>query len=296
MRKFIKTKGIECLIAGLMLVMLNATAINVLALQLQDTSAFPVLYFKGDFPRDLKISYEVIDFETGNHTNEVSENLHDGLVIRKKLPHYALPDEYIKVILKKPAGFDITLPGTKPSQTWKQKELEVNLVNGSRIYLNIQKITTYDFFYLDVSSLKERDKAIQDIYRKIGDITDNGNRYGLFISNAAEELTAMKGDEYISALKAAGILKPDPPNGKTDREKILKTFDWDKILKSNKSFCFHFYIPESTYRLSIGKLLPALLEAIENRRWDVNIYTDFDPDPIEPESNNYEYMNILKSL
>jgi hypothetical protein len=196
-------------------------------------------------------------------------------------------------VIIKPKGYNIYSP-FETGDKWKENEYSVSIRDKSPVRLLIQKIPSFDFFYLDVSTLKKRNIAISDITGKLESITNTGDSYYLYVSDYEQPLDAREGLDYIEILGVAGNMNPDVPSPAVDVPNILKALDWQEIIKANKEIRMHFYLSRITYELHSKQLIVDFLNRIASRRWDVYVYSDADMKPIIPANNNYHYTNLLK--
>jgi hypothetical protein len=260
-----------------------------------DSTRHPVIFFSGNFPSDLKVTCTVYDVKSGRGRTVKVHNPRQGFIVPESLPEDAPLKSFIRVVVHKPEGYNVFVQTEEASKGWQQGRLELRLRNEDRVYLEIKPLFTFDFFYLDVSSLKQRDKAITEIDLIIENIIKEGDSFCLYVSNADREMVARKPETYQKTLRAAGSLNPDPPIASQEDLKILGLYEWPLAIERYDLLRFHFYIPELTYKLHAKKLIVNLLKQIDNRRWEVFINTDHKAEPIYPASNNYHYKNILKN-
>jgi hypothetical protein len=276
----------------------NDTAVNnnepVLPPILPDSSVITMVHFVGTYPDSLKLSYEIYNI-SGKKTMQIADSpVKEGIIVRGNLPAYPLFNEFIKVVIIKPKGYNIYSSSESSEINWKESEYYIKIRDKSPVQLQIQKIPSFDFFYLDVSTLKKRNIAISDIAGKLENISKSGDSYYLYVSDYERPLEAKDSEAYNDILREASNMNSDPPTPNIDIANISKALDWPTILKANKEIRIHFYLPKSTYELCSKTLIVDFLYKIANRRWEVYIYSDAELKPIVPANNNYHYINMLK--
>lgn len=252
--------------------------------------------FIGDFPDSLTINYDIVNKVTGK--KEVNKNTiaTKGVSIGNelKLPLLDLGyNEYVKVTILKPDDYNITLPDEPKETNWRERSIEFPIRKAGSFELRLSKIPNFDFYYLDVSSLKNRRVVISEIYNDIKQKTQDGNNFFLFISNGKSPLIASDKDSYYSILSRAGSMMTDPPEPKWEEDWMLKNIEWLNILKINKKITIHYYLPVNIYKLYREELISDLLSSIEySRRWNVFITTDGRVKAMGKSPNKYYYKKI----
>jgi len=188
-----------------------------------------------------------------------------------------LPSEYIRVVINKPSGYNITTKEEDLDFEWRRTTKELKIRRGGEFDLRLNKVPDFSFYYLDVSTLsnENRRKIINDIYDSIKNHVERGNTFYLYISNGKTPITTYDPAEYYQKLGKAGQLRADPPDPNEDMDWILKNVDWKKILETNRNFKFLYFLPENTYKLDREVLIENLLGSIDRRkRWVVDINID----------------------
>lgn len=246
----------------------------------------------GDFPDSLDINYDIVNLVTGKKEVNKSTIASNGIKVSEelKLPLLDLGyNEYVKVTINKPKNYNITLPGELKETNWRKRSYEFPIRNAGNFDLQLSKIPNFYFYYLDVSSLKNRRTVITEIYNQIKQSTEDGDNFFLFVSNGKSPLTASDKEGYYNILSRAGSMMADPPEPKWDVDWMLNNIDWMNILEINKEITIHYYLPVNTYKLYREVLISDLLSSIENRRWNVFITTDGKAKEMGKSSNTYQY-------
>jgi len=250
--------------------------------------------FNGIYPNSLTVPYEIYDV-TGRKIFQANQvQARSGIKVYGNLPAKPLMTEYVRLVILKPKGYNIFKASDTGEYNWKENEYSLKIMDTSAISLTIEKIQTFDFFYLDISNLKKRNLAISDVDGKIGAILEGGDSYCIYVSNYEQPLTAKQGSDFSDVLRIASSMNADMPNPNIDKPNILKIVNWPEIIRVNKEIKFHFYISRSTYEIYSKQLIVDLLYKIGNKRWEVFIYSDAALEPIFPANNTYHYINLLK--
>lgn len=251
-----------------------------------------IVNFDGYIPEN-KLFYELAAFintESLTRRKIKGKDIVNGqLAIDINLPLLIKQEDSIALILDKPFGYDIHQEGDWTA--WKNDKIKIP-VKDLYIDLEIEKLPTFEFFYLDISDIYDLDAVTTLLENRI---THNNVEFFIYLSNSNHPVIAQRKnmEEFNELLNMISMLRPEPPLLANETTLISSYINGLIYNENRRSLNYNFLFSGTFMNHSSPSFIKACISTKNKYIQSINIYSTSDMNHSYQKSLKTEYKNII---